>query len=69
MYRVHAMPDAEGSFGLRRGLPEAWRGLRDNALETESGIEGATFVHASGFIGGHKTKDGALAMARAALSQ
>eukprot|EP01042_Synura_sphagnicola_P004657 gene4657-5913_t len=27
------------------------------------GVDGAVFVHASGFIGGHKTKEGCLRMA------
>jgi uncharacterized UPF0160 family protein len=46
-----------------------WKGLRDDALSKESGIEGGIFVHISGFIGGNKTKEGALAMARKALQQ
>jgi uncharacterized UPF0160 family protein len=29
--------------------------------------DGAIFVHASGFIGGHKTKEGAMAMALRSL--
>ena len=32
-------------------------------LAEKSGIDGAVFVHASGFIGGCKSKEGALAMA------
>jgi uncharacterized UPF0160 family protein len=31
--------------------------------------EGAIFVHASGFIGGHKTREGAMAMAVRSLEQ
>lgn len=48
-------------------MPEAWRGLRDEALSELAGIPGCVFVHASGFIGGHRTRDGALQMARRAL--
>ena len=51
------------AFTNRLGLLEAWRGLRDAELSTASGIEGCKFCHASGFIGGHQTKEGALAMA------
>lgn len=29
----------------------------------QAGIEGCIFIHASGFIGGHATKEGAIAMA------
>ena len=45
-----------------------WRGLRFENLDEASGIEGCVFVHSSGFIGGHKTKEGALGMAEAALT-
>ena len=44
-------------------LLEAWRGLRDDELSARAGIPGCVFVHASGFIGGHNTYDGALQMA------
>ena len=55
---------AEGTaFTNRLGLLEPWRGLRDAALVAACGIEGAKFVHAAGFIGGHETYEGALAMA------
>ena len=45
-------------------LLEEWRGVRDDALSKLSGIPDCIFVHASGFIGGNKTKEGALEMAR-----
>lgn len=51
-YRVQAVPISSDSFESRKALPKAWCGLRDEALSTESGIEGGVFVHASGFIGG-----------------
>ena len=41
-----------------------WRGIRDQALSDLSGIPGCIFVHASGFIGGNATKEGALAMSK-----
>ena len=47
----------------RLAIREDWRGLRDQDLEEKSGIEGTIFVHASGFIGGCKTKEGAMKMA------
>lgn len=56
-------------FICRLPLPEPWRGLRDEALDQVSGIPGCIFVHASGFIGGHYTREGALSMARATLAQ
>lgn len=54
-------------LSLRLSLPEDWRGLRDNVLSEKAGIPDCVFVHASGFIGGNQTYEGALAMARKAL--
>ncbi|KAL4811449.1 metal-dependent protein hydrolase [Aspergillus unguis] len=73
-WRVQAVSVNEGSFVSRKPLPEKWRGVRDadldGVLKAEGdGIpEGAVFVHASGFIGGHKTREGAFAMAAKACS-
>jgi uncharacterized UPF0160 family protein len=66
-WRVQAVPVSPESFESRKALPEPWRGVRDENLSRISGIEGCIFVHASGFIGGNKTKDGALEMAKRAL--
>ncbi|XP_014478993.1 PREDICTED: UPF0160 protein MYG1, mitochondrial-like [Dinoponera quadriceps] len=65
-YRVQCVPQVLNSFICRIFLPSEWGGLRDDALVAACGIEGAKFVHATLFIGGHKTRDGALAMAVAA---
>ncbi|EPZ36554.1 GAMM1 protein [Rozella allomycis CSF55] len=62
-WRIQAIPIREGSFLNRCPLPENWRGLRFDDLDKITSIEGGVFVHASGFIGGHKTKDGALQLA------
>lgn len=66
-WRVQAVPISPESFESRKPLPEKWRGLRDDDLSATTGVPDAIFVHASGFIGGHKTKDGALQLARLAL--
>lgn len=67
-WRVQAVPVSLESFESRKALPEAWRGIRDDELSELSGIPGCIFVHQSGFIGGHQTKEGALAMASQALT-
>lgn len=54
-------------FLPRLSLLEEWRGIRDEALSKLSGIEGCVFVHAGGFIGGNKSQEGALEMARRTL--
>lgn len=51
----------------RLSLLEEWRGVRDDALSQLSGIKDCIFVHASGFIGGNKTQQGVLEMARRTL--
>ncbi|KAH7971185.1 hypothetical protein HPB49_020099 [Dermacentor silvarum] len=66
-WRVQGVPVALGSFDCRVFLPEKWRGVRDEELSKVSGIDGCIFVHSSGFIGGHKTKEGALEMATRTL--
>eukprot|EP00735_Rhodelphis_limneticus_P012324 TRINITY_DN5556_c0_g1::TRINITY_DN5556_c0_g1_i1::g.9416::m.9416 TRINITY_DN5556_c0_g1::TRINITY_DN5556_c0_g1_i1::g.9416 ORF type:complete len:355 (+),score=77.93,sp/Q55G91/U160_DICDI/49.84/1e-111,UPF0160/PF03690.8/8.7e-131 TRINITY_DN5556_c0_g1_i1:57-1067(+) len=66
-WRVQAVPVATGSFQSRLALPEPWRGVRDNALSELTGIPGGIFVHATGFIGGNQTKEGAVEMALKAL--
>ncbi|KZP31263.1 metal-dependent protein hydrolase [Athelia psychrophila] len=67
-WRIQAVPVSPESFESRKALPEAWRGLRDDDLSKASGIDGGIFIHASGFIGGNQTKEGALAIAKAALT-
>lgn len=66
-WRIRAVSRSKEGFELRKPLPEAWRGVRDEELDNVSGISGSVFVHASGFIGGNKTYAGALAMAKRAL--
>ncbi|TMW61606.1 hypothetical protein Poli38472_012797 [Pythium oligandrum] len=68
MVRVQAVNVENSAFALRLGLLPAWRGIRDSELSTVAGIEGCTFVHAAGFIGGNKTYEGALEMAAQSLA-
>jgi len=65
-WRVQSIPISEDS-GFNNRIPIAWKGLRDIELEKTSGIEGAIFVHVTGFIGGAKTREGALKLADATL--
>lgn len=62
-YRVICVPTTANSFLCRKFLPKEWRGVRDATLKNVSGIDDANFCHATGFIGGAKTRNGALAMA------
>ena len=70
-WRIQAVAKESGSFENRKPLPEAWRGNRDTELDIILGKDvedGAVFVHASGFIGGHTTESGARAMASKAIA-
>jgi len=62
-WRTSCVPLTPDSFILRLPLYEEWRGLREEELQKKSGIPDAVFVHANGFIGGAKSRDGALALA------
>ncbi|XP_072521834.1 MYG1 exonuclease [Salminus brasiliensis] len=66
-WRVQCVPAGLNTFQNRLSLLEEWRGIRDDALSQLSGIPDCIFVHSSGFIGGNKTKEGALEMARRTL--
>lgn len=68
-WMVQAVPESKDSFKSRVPLPSNWWALRDVELSEVSGISDCVFCHANGFVGGHKTKDGAIAMALAALRQ
>lgn len=63
-WRVQAVPPHANSFESRKKLPEAWCGLRDAVLSEKCGIADSIFIHASGFIGGHLNKSGAIMMAK-----
>lgn len=70
-WRIQAVSVDFASFQNRKSLPEPWRGVRDAELDTVLGSDvedGATFVHASGFTGGHQSEAGVRAMASLALA-
>jgi uncharacterized UPF0160 family protein len=66
-WRIRSVSRSSEGFELRHPLPEKWRGVRDAELDTVAGVSGCVFVHASGFIGGNKTYEGALEMAKKAV--
>ncbi len=54
------------SFAARVHFPESWRGLRDAALTTASGIPDAIFCHKAGFIFIAGSREGAVSAAEMA---
>lgn len=66
-YRVQAIPVDPHSFISRVPLNPEWQGLRDEKLQEKSGISGSFFVHATGFIGGNNSREGAIEMAKKSI--
>ncbi|KAK4777321.1 hypothetical protein SAY87_017508 [Trapa incisa] len=66
-WRLQAVAISFSNFQSRKPMPVAWRGLEGDELSAVAGIPGCVFAHMSGFIGGNKTYEGALAMSRASL--
>lgn len=66
-FNVQAIPDALGSYGNRKPLPESWRGAPADELQEECGVDDAVFCHPAGFICGASSLKGALAMAQKAV--
>uniref|UniRef100_A0A915KGH7 RRM domain-containing protein n=1 Tax=Romanomermis culicivorax TaxID=13658 RepID=A0A915KGH7_ROMCU len=67
-WMIIAVPIEPKSFTCRKPFPESWRGLRDQELSKTIEIEKCVFVHATGFCGANKTKEGALKMIKKSLS-
>lgn len=65
-YNWQCVPDALGSFGMRKAVPDEWKGLRDLELQNVTGVATATFCHPEGFIGGATTLEDAIALAKLA---
>ena len=68
-WHVSTVPDYAGSFGNRKPLPSAWAGLDGEELDAVIGMKGCVFCHRARFVAGHQTKDGAMEMARLAITQ
>lgn len=59
-YNVNAVPDAPGSFGQRKPLPEEWAGLSGQELANVTGVKTANFCHPKRFICGADTLEDAM---------
>lgn len=62
-WRIQAVPDGPGSFGMRKPLPESWAGLRGTELAEKTGVPDAVFCHNGRFIAGAQTREGIMQMA------
>jgi uncharacterized UPF0160 family protein len=63
-----AVPPEKGSFAQKRPLPDAWAGLRDEALASLTQVADATFCHPARFVCGARSRDGAVALAKIAAA-
>jgi len=64
---VQAVPAVPGQFANRKDLPEAWAGLEHEALQEVTGVDDAVFCHAARFLAVARSREGAMALARAAV--
>eukprot|EP01101_Sappina_pedata_P004284 TRINITY_DN1791_c0_g1_i1.p2 TRINITY_DN1791_c0_g1~~TRINITY_DN1791_c0_g1_i1.p2 ORF type:complete len:359 (-),score=176.50 TRINITY_DN1791_c0_g1_i1:56-1027(-) len=67
-WRIQAVGEEGQNFRQRKGLPSPWRGVRDEELSKVSGVPDCIFIHAGGFIGGGKTYECVLELAKLALA-
>ncbi len=67
-WNVYGVQKEERSHALRKDLPKAWAGLRDEELAKVSGVPDATFCHNGLFLAVAKSKEGAIALAEKALN-
>ncbi len=65
-WSAQVVPSDDESFAARSLFPAEWAGLKDEELETVSGISGALFCHKGRFMFMCKTKEGAIAAAKQA---
>lgn len=62
------IPPEPNSFGQRLSLPEAWRGLQEEAFSKAAGIPDGVFCHPSGFICGARSQASAVRLAEQAIA-
>lgn len=67
-WMVQCVPPEAGSFAQRLPLPENWAGLRGEVFQQITGVPGSVFCHPGRFICGADSKEGALRLAKLALS-
>ena len=65
---LQAVPRELGAFGNRRDLPAAWGGRSGSELAELTGVRDAVFCHTGRFIAVAESREGALALARRALT-
>ncbi len=67
-YTIKAVPKKIGSFENRKSFPKEWCGLRNEELQTVTGVKTATFCHNMGFICVANEFEDALKLAKMAVN-
>ncbi len=62
------VPPEPNSFGQRLSLPEAWRGLQEEAFSKAAGVTDGVFCHPSGFICGARSQASTIRLAEQAIA-
>jgi len=65
---VKAVRNDPKTFKNRKDLPQSWGGLRDEELQKVTGVGDAVFCHRGLFMAVAKSKEGAMKLAKLALS-
>ena len=68
-YQIKTVPLEPGSFKARMDLPKSWAGLREDELAAVTGVPDSVFCHMNLFIGGAKSLDGTICLAKLALEE
>jgi len=66
-WAAKTVPQSKHSFASRKSFPEAWAGKREDELPKVSGVSDATFCHNALFLAIAGSREGAIALAKAAL--
>ena len=67
-WMVQQVAAKPGSFEGRKPLPEAWAGKRGKELADLTGVQDAVFCHNNRFIGGARSRVGAILLAQLAVA-
>jgi len=68
-WQLIAINETEGTYRVRKPLPEHWAGKRDGEFVELTGVADALFCHRGLFMAVAKSKEGAIALAEIALAQ
>ena len=66
-WQVVALNESEGTYRVRKPLPESWAGKGESELQKVTGVTDAIFCHKGRFMAVTKSKEGALKLAQLAL--